>query len=282
MIMRKNRLKNLLKAYLDLNKLKLVPNSYDLVGHVAILDIPKELKKEKKLIAKVLLETNNHIKTVLQKASKREGEFRTRKYKFLAGKRKTETLHKEYGCIFKLDPTKVYFSPRELTERQRIAEQVKPKETVMVMFAGVGPYPIVIAKKQPEVKKIIAIEINPKAVKYMKENIRINKLSHKIIPIKGDVRDECKEWYGKCDRVVMPLPLGAESFLDLAVKCLKKKGGIIHFYNWGEEPDIFKQAKELVKKTMKKMKKKYKILKSRKVLPYAPRRWKVCLDIKVY
>ena len=282
MIMRKNRLKNLLKAYLDLNKLKLVPNSYDLVGHVAILDIPKELKKEKKLIAKVLLETNNHIKTVLQKASKREGEFRTRKYKFLAGKRKTETLHKEYGCIFKLDPTKVYFSPRELTERQRIAEQVKPKETVMVMFAGVGPYPIVIAKKQPEVKKIIAIEINPKAVKYMKENIRINKLSHKIIPIKGDVRDECKEWYGKCDRVVMPLPLGAESFLDLAVKCLKKKGGIIHFYNWGEEPDIFKQAKELVKKIMKKMKKKYKILKSRKVLPYAPRRWKVCLDIKVY
>jgi tRNA (guanine37-N1)-methyltransferase len=216
----------------------------------------------------------------LEKASKRKGIYRIRKYRFIAGERKFETIHKEYGCVFKLDPTKVYFSPRELTERQRIASQVKENEVVMVMFAGVAPYAIQIAKKQPKVKEVIAIEINPIAVKYAKENVVLNKVEDKVRVIEGDVREKCKDFYGKCDRVVMPLPKGAEDFLDIAVKCLKNKG-YIHFYNWGSEPNIFENAEKIIKDELSKMNVKYKIINKRKVLPYAPRKLKVCIDIFV-
>jgi len=279
--MGKGNLKKILEAYFDIEKIKSVPRGYDLIGHIAILEIPEQFSKKKKLIAKALLEVHKNIKTVLEKASERKGEFRVRKYKFIAGERKFETVHKEYGCKFKLNPTKVYFSPRELTERQKIAEQVKPKETVMVMFAGIGPYAIQIAKKQPLVK-IVAVEVNPAGVKYMKENVRINKVGDKIIPVLGDVREKCKKWYGKCDRIVMPLPLGSDGFLDIAVKCLKKKGGIIHFYNWGDEEDPYFNALNLLQENFKIFKKKFKVLNERKVLPYSPKKWKVCIDFKVF
>lgn len=279
--MRKNNLKKLLDAYLDIEKIKLIPSGYDLIGHVAVLEIPDKLKKKKEIIAKAILQVHKNIKTVLEKCSERKGMFRIRKYKFLAGNRKFETVHKEYGCQFKLNPTKAYFSPRELTERQRIAEQVKSNEVVMVMFGGISPFPIIIAKKQLKVKKIISVEINPVATKYAKENIRLNKMSDKIIAVQGDVREKCVKWYGKCDRVLMPLPLGSVGFIDVAVKCLKKKGGIIHFYNWGEEENLFDNALDVIQENMKILKKKYKVLNMKKVLPYAPKKFKVCIDFKV-
>ena len=276
-----SRLKKEVEAFNEIEKIKdEKPNSFDIIGHIAIVEIPGILKRKKKLIAKVIMDLNKHIKTVLEKASERKGIYRIRKYRFIAGERKFETIHKEYGCLFKLDPTKVYFSPRELTERQRIASQVKENETVMVMFAGVAPYAIQIEKKQPKVKEVIAIEINPVAAKYARENVVLNKVDDKVKIIEGDVREKCKEFYGKCDRIVMPLPKGAEDFLDIAVKCLKRKG-YIHFYNWGNEPNIFENAEKIIKDELSKMNVKYKIINERKVLPYAPRKWKVCIDIFV-
>jgi len=278
--MTRNSLKNLLEPYLDIEKIKMVPNSYDLIGHIAILEIPKELKSKKKLIARALLEVHKNIKTVLEKSSERKGIFRKRKYRFLSGQKKYTTVHKEYGLQFKLNPREVYFSPRELTERQRIAEQVKPNETVLVMFSGVEPFSIAIAKKQPLVEKVIGIELNPKAAKYADENIRINRVMGKVVHLTGDVREKSKRYFGKCDRVLMPLPMEAEKFLDVATKCLKKKGGVIHFYTVGEEDKSFKDAKEVLK-NMKGLRK-YRIVKLKKVLPYSPRKWKVCIDLKVY
>jgi len=276
-----SRLRKEVEAFNEIEKIKDErPNSFDIIGHIAIVEIPERLKRKKKLIAKVIMDLNKHIKTVLEKASERKGIYRIRKYRFIAGERKFETIHKEYGCIFKLDPTKVYFSPRELTERQRIALQVNENETVMVMFAGVAPYAIQIAKKQPKVKEVIAIEINPIAVKYAKENVVLNKVKDKVRVIEGDVKEKCKDFYGKCDRVVMPLPKGAGDFLDIAVKCLKNKG-YIHFYNWGVEPNIFENAEKIVQEKLGNLGVKYKIINKRKVLPYAPRKWKVCLDIYV-
>jgi tRNA (guanine37-N1)-methyltransferase len=278
----KNSLKNLLEPYLDIEKIKMVPNSFDLIGHIAILEIPKELKSKKKLIARALLEVHKNIKTVLEKSSERRGIFRKRGYRFLAGLKKYTAVHKEYGLQFKVNPIEVYFSPRELTERQRIAEQVKPKETVLVMFSGVEPYSLAIAKKQPLVNQVIGIEINPKAAKYARENIRLNRLSGKVVHLTGDVRKKSEKYFGRCDRIVMPLPIGGEEFLGVAVTCLKKKRCMIHFYTLGEELNKFKDAKEVFKTRMKRLKTKYKIVEVRKVSPYSPRKWKVCIDAMAY
>ncbi len=263
---------------------KLIPSSFNIIGSrekaVAIIEIPDDLEGKKKEIAEVLLKAHKNVKSVLQKTSNREGEFRTRKYNLLAGDADTEVLHKEHGYRIRIDPQKVYFSPREATERQRVAEQVKAGEVVMVMFSGVAPFAVAISKKQTDVERVIAVEINPEAVRYADENIRINKLSHKILSLPGDVRHVCVRWYGKCDRVVMPLPLGAENFLDIAVNCLRGEG-IIHFYNWGREPKLFEKAEKLIDENLKKMGREYKIINKHVVSAYSPHAYKVCIDIKV-
>ncbi|HLC59739.1 MAG TPA: class I SAM-dependent methyltransferase family protein [archaeon] len=261
--------------------------SYDVIGSrekaVAIIDVPEKWKKKEVEIAESILKTNKNIRSVLKKSSKRKGKLRLREYELLLGDRNTKVVHKEYGCLIKVDPQKAYFSPREGTERSRLAEQVKAGETVMVMFSGVCPYAIQIAKKQPRVKKILAIEMNPDAVEYAIENIKLNKIHEgKIIPILDDVKDECPNHYGACDRVIMPLPTEAQNYLDIAVKCLQKEGGIIHYYSIGPKEDPYSKAAETVDKVLKKLGKRYEILSQRKVLPYAPRIYKICMEIKVY
>lgn len=252
--------------------------SYDIIGGkekaVAIVEI-KEGEDEKK-IAEEIMKKHKNVKSVLKKVSGREGEFRLREYELILGDEKTEVIHKEYGYFLKLDPQQVYFSPREAEERQRIAKQVERGEVVLVMFSGIAPYAIAIAKNQPEVGKIFCIEKNPVAHKYAEENVRMNKLSHKISLILGDVKFEAKNFFGKCDRVVMPLPFGAYDFLEEGMMCLKEKG-FIHFYSGEEEEKVLERIREVASK----LKKKIEIKEIRKVLQYAPRKWKICVDFCV-
>lgn len=278
-------LKDLLKENLSGEELKLVPTSFDIIGNkqraVCIIEIPEELKAKEVEIAYAVMKLHKAVKSVLKKASERKGVYRKRGYRLIAGDKNTEVVHKEHGYLLRLDPQKVYFSPREGTERQRIAEQVKPNEIVLVMFSGISPFPIAIAKKQPRIDKVYAVELNRNAHRYAKENVRINRLSDKIILMPGDVREECKKLYGSCDRVVMPLPLGAENFLDIAINCLKPKGGIINFYSWGSEGDLFSNTLKLIQESTKNLNRRFEILEKRKVLPYKPRNFKICVDFRV-
>lgn len=278
--------KSLKEIFLGKGEPEVKIRSFDIIGSrgkaVATVDIPESFKGDAKEIAEYIIQKNKNVKSVLRKVSKRKGELRLREYELIAGNKNTEVMHKEYGCLFKLDPQKVYFSPREATERQRIAEQVKGGETVMVMFSGAGPFAIQIAKKKPKVKKIIAVEINPDGVEYAIENIKINKIEKgKIMPVLGDVKDVCPRFYGTCDRVVMPLPLEAEKFLNIAIKCLKKEGGVVHFYSWGPEESPYSNAAKAIDKEAEKLDRNYEIINERKVLPYAPRTYKICIDFKI-
>ncbi len=237
------KLKELLKNVLTEEELEIAPSSFDVVGDIAIIDIPKELEKKEKKIAEKLLEFKQ-INTVLKKEGKVENEFRLRKLKYIAGEKKKETLHKEYGCRYKLNVEKVYFSPRLGSERERIVKQVKKGEKILVLFAGIGPYAIQIAKNR-EVD-IYAIEINPRGVKYFKENTKLNKVENKIKIFEGDVREVIPRLKEKFDRIIMPLPKDGENFLDLA-KLVSKKNTIIHIY-------IFANSRgEAIKKIDKKV-----------------------------
>ena len=277
------RVKELLREKLSSNELKFVPSSFDIVGSrsgaVAIVEFPPDSPDHvKRAVAEAIMAIHKNVRTVLAKRSERRGVYRLREYEVLAGSGETEVVHKEHGVLMKVDPTKVYFSPREATERMRIARQVKPGEFVMVMFAGVGPYALAIAKTQPLVRRIVAIEINPEAYRYMVENIELNKLQDKIVPVLGDVRHEAARWYGMCDRVVMPLPRGAYKFLNEAVRSLRPRGGVIHFYHWSREGELFVEALYLVEREALVHGMYARVLDARVVSPYAPRTYKVCID----
>ena len=227
--------------------------AFDIVGDIAIVEPGAEAEK--------LLQEHKNINVVLAKKSDVEGDFRIREYGILASRpeardfsdvpamlrprKLTETVHKENGCRFKVDPTEAYFSVRLSTERARIAEKVKKGEKVLVMFAGVGPYPIVIAKMaEPEI--VVGIELNPYAVRFFQDNITLNKMEGKVKAIEGDVKDIIPKMREEFDRIVMPLPKEGESFLYLATKRIKK-GGHVHLYKILHENDVEGFVQEIKK-----------------------------------
>jgi len=243
---------------------------YDLLGNIAIIDAEPKLAKQ---IGRLILSLNKNVETVLRKTGAVKGRYRTRSYAYVAGKRNYIAHYKENGCIFEFDVRKVFFSPRLAYERQRIAAQVKDGEHVVVMFAGVGPFAIEIAKKVPGAK-VIAIELNKYAYKYMLRNIQLNKVKN-VKPVLGDVKRVAREYRNFADRIVMPLPKESHSFLDAAYKVAKQKA-IVHYYTF--VPRDSNNASSLLLSFSRKMNAKIKVLNERIVRPYSAKEVEIVID----
>ena len=252
--------------------------AFDIIGGrdkaVAIVEVPRGANPKE--TANEIMHRHSNVKSVLAKTGPRAGQFRVYKLKLIAGSKQTEVLHQEHGMHLKMDPRTVFFSPREAEERQRIATMVKPGERVLVMFAGAGPYAIAIAKAQPRARTE-AIELNKAAVHYAIENVRLNGLGLRVKMHHGDAVHAPK--LGQFDRIVMPLPESAWKFLPAAFKACSK-GGTIHLYGIAREKALFDALEAKVKQAAKRLKTRYKIIGKEKVLPYAPRTWKVRLDVR--
>jgi len=270
-------LRDQLKEFLPKKLHQYAIKSFDVIGDIAIIDIPEPLIKFEKKIAQSLLTTNKAIKTVCKKAGNRYGTYRRQPLKLLAGKRTYETIHKEYGTRLKLHIRDAYFSPRMCTERKRVADQVKNGETILVMFSGISPYPFTIAKNAHPIE-VVGIELNPIAHKYAIENIKLNKTTN-VLPIKGNVRTLTPKLKQKWNRIVMAWPHGGDNFLDVGIKAAKK-GCIVHFYDFGRE-DEFKVIENKIKTEAKKQKRKVKILRTLKCGQNKPRTYRVVVDFKM-
>ncbi|MEM0351172.1 MAG: methyltransferase, partial [Archaeoglobaceae archaeon] len=205
-------LKDDLRGKLSEEELKLLRRSFEIIGHIAIVEIPDELMEKKDLIVSAIISRHKQVKTVLRKVGEVNGIFRVAKYEKIYGN-ETETIAKEHGCRFIVDPTKVYYSSKLSGERERIARLVKEGERVLVMFAGVGPFAIVIAKLSKP-KEVIGVELNKIAVEYFRRNIRLNKVEN-VIAVEGDVAEVVPKLEGKFDRILMPAPYSAENFVYL-------------------------------------------------------------------
>ncbi|MEA3378301.1 MAG: class I SAM-dependent methyltransferase family protein [Nanoarchaeota archaeon] len=251
-----------------------LPKSMDIIGDIAIVEIPDNLKGKEAIIGNAILKLHKNLKVVAKKAGLYSGEFRVRKLKIIAGENRKETLHKENYIKLKVNPETCYFSPRLATERHRIFNQVKPKENILVMFSGVGPYPISIAKNS-NAKNIIGIEINPKAHKYAEQNIELNKIKNVKVYL-GDVKDIVPKLKEKFDRIIMPLPKTADTFLAAAL-AVAKKGTIIHLYDFLHETEIPDKAIKKIKRYVKK----FKILEVVKCGQYSPGKYRICIDFKL-
>lgn len=206
--------------------------SFDIIGDIAIIRVPEYLKPQSRLIAEVIMQTHKHVRAILLQVSHVSGDFRLRQLEWIGGEKKTETIYKEFDCVFKVDLEQCYFSQRLSFERMRISRLVKASETVLNMFAGVGSFSILVAK-HGEVETVYSIDLNPSAVKYMKENIRLNRVQNQVVPILGDAKRVIVEHLEETvDRVIMPLPEKAYEYLDYAVMALKPTGGWIHYYDF--------------------------------------------------
>ena len=270
--------KEKLEDILTKKDLQILRKSYDVIGPILILEIPKELIKKEKTIAKYFLKTMPNIRTVVKKKGPHAGKYRIQKYELILGEPKYEVVHKENQLSLKLNINDTYYSPRSANERMRIARLVRPNESVLVMFSGIGPYALVLSKFS-KAKKIIGVEINEKAHKYAVENVRINK-SNNVEFYKGDVNKIVPKLNEKFDRIVMPLPKTSVTYLPLALKYIKRSG-IIHFYDFSEESKMPEATIKKIEKACNKSKKKFKILKITKCGQQSPRVYRVCADFQV-
>lgn len=269
-------LEDLLKDELTRKELSLIPRSQEIVGKIMILEVPQELEKKEKRIAQAYLKTNKQIETVVKKDQIHSGTYRLRKVKILAGKRTKETLHHENGVELKIDLENTYFSARSANERLRIAKQVRKGESVLVMFSGAAPYPLVIAKNS-KAKEIVGIEINSMAHRLAVDNTEMNRMFGRVKIFNDDVNLLLPKMRKKFDRIVMPLPKTGELFLPLALK-RSKPGTLIHLYAFLEEKEIPAEAKK-IKQIAEPFK--INILRHVKCGQFSPYVFRVCFDIKI-
>lgn len=283
----RHRLKEKLQATLPSEQLSQIYNSFDIVGDIAIIRFANEANGNvinAEVVANQIMAVHRGVKTVFAQASPVLGEFRVRELKLLAGEDRTVTQHKESGCIFAVDVEKCYFSPRLSHERSRIARLVRSGETIVNMFAGVGCFSIIVAKTVPETR-VFSIDVNPAAVKYMEENVRLNRVYGKVIPLQGDSKEVINgQLQKKADRVLMPLPEKALEYLPCAVLALKPAGGWIHLYDFQHatrNEDPVEKTKQKVAQKLDDMCVGYNFVFSRVVRSTGPNWYQTVLDILV-
>ena len=228
---------------------------------------------------------DEHNVYTIAKIESIHGKMRQPSIKVLAGSSSTETIHKENGCLFKLDIAKVMWSKGNTTERMRIANLVQRDEVVLDMFAGIGYFSIPIAKKALP-KKVYSVEINPDSYYYLKENIKLNKinensnksLSYDIIePILGDSNEIVRDL--AADRIIMGYVKTTHEFLDSAIKSLNPMG-IIHYHETVPEKLMLTRPINRMEKAAND--REVEILNNKIIKKYAPGVVHTVVDVRIH
>ena len=250
--------------------------TYERLGDVVVID--EDDPSRAREVADAIVDSDVPCQAVVDRASKVQGEYRVREWTLLAGE-ETETVHREYGHEFLVDPTAVYFSPRLATERHRVIEQIQPDERVLDMFAGVGPFAVPAASQGAEV---VAVDANPAAVPSLRENARRNGVADRVTAVEADVRSlagddgEYRDW---ADRLIANLPHSADDFMDTAIT-LAGDDCVLHYYDIQHEDDPFGPGERAIRAAAGDD---YDVTVETEhvVRSYAPHELNVCLDVRL-
>lgn len=259
-----------------------IHRSFNILGNIAIVNFSDKTKlADKKKFAKEIMHNNRMIKTVLEKSGRFSGRLRKMETTHIAGEKNKEVLYKENNCCFRFNVDTTYFSPRLSNERKEISLSIKDNSSVLVMFAGVAPFSIVIAKNSKP-KEIYSNELNREANKYALLNSELNAVKNKINFVDGDIKKiaiKLKENKKKFDYIVMPRPNLKESFLEEAFM-LSKKGTKVFYYDFCKADETNKIVEKIKKKALESGKK-VRILKVKSAGETAPYKIRVRVDFQI-
>jgi len=246
---------------------------YDVIGNIAVIQIPPELEHRIEDIVWGLRKVHPFLKVIARKGF-HEGAFRIRDYSIIWGEKRLETVHKENGVRIKVDLSKAFFNPRMKGERYRLAQLVRNGERVLIPFAGVLPYALVIARYKRV--KITAIELNREAYELGLENIELNKerLKGEIEFIHGDVFEVLPE-LPTYDRVISPTPRG----VDALALTLSRAEKWLHYYDFVHEGEI-ERFRARILKECRKLGRGCNV-RIKKVSDFKPHVFKVCADVEI-
>ena len=256
---------------------EIVPRKWEKLGDVLILRFPDKLKAYKIKIAEVYADVLK-CRSVLEDVGGIEGELRTPKFRFVYGDRNTETIHVENKIRFKLDPMKVMFSSGNKDERIRMANISNGSEVVVDMFAGIGYFSVPMAVYSRP-KKIYAIEKNPTAFGYLKENIVLNHVTDIVEPILGDNREKTPK--NVADRVIMGYLKDTYLYLPYAIESLKGNKGIIHYHEICPNELLPRRPVRRLREGAESYGREVEIIRIKKVKSYAPGVSHVVVDARL-
>jgi tRNA (guanine37-N1)-methyltransferase len=271
-------------GHLSAGQLSHLTKGVDVVGDIAILKLSREFEEKKHQIAGSLLDLTPSLRVVLGQIGPVESQFRTRKLEWLAGEHRTETVHREFGCQYRVNVETTYFSPRLSHERKRVADLVSPGESVVNFFAGVGSFSIMIARHSRP-SRVYSVDINPAAVRYHAMNNVLNRVRDTIDLICSDANCLVStSLVGRADRVLLPLPELALQSLPTAKSALKNEHGWIHCYVFvdsNRRSEAGKQALSKFNPALRQIGAVGRSAEANVVRSVGPCRYQVCLDIRM-
>uniref|UniRef100_A0A914WZQ0 tRNA (guanine(37)-N1)-methyltransferase n=1 Tax=Plectus sambesii TaxID=2011161 RepID=A0A914WZQ0_9BILA len=260
---------------------KLRFSGFSQIGHIVHCNLIEELLPYKFIIGEILLNKVKSCKTVVNKLDSIDNEFRNFKMELLAGEDNFVAEVKEAGCRYRLDFSKVFWNSRLSTEHERLSEKFPTGSVVYDVFAGVGPFVIPAAKrgKKRAVRAILANDLNPDSVKYLRENVKLNNVAELVTAYNLDgaefirqvISEDLKKRHSSANgetssaQVAMNLPAIAVTFLPNFIGILNDFDGsslgfpvIIHCYLFSKikqpDPDsamFAEDAKKQVRDSLK-------------------------------
>ena len=279
----KDKLKEELQGELTEEELSILPRGFQTLGKLIILKLNPRLLEKRKLIGEACLDLFPAIKSIYVNRGKIVGTFREpEKIEFIAGENNPIVEHKEHDVIYRFDITKIMFSKGNINERKHLATLVKSGEVIVDMFAGIGYFSLPIAKHS-SVGKIYSIEFNPESYKFLAENIKINHLENRIVPIKGNCKVEVvklSESGIRANRIIMGVFPAPKEYIREALTLVSDKGTMFHYEGVVEKDKyiaLFEEFKEIAQKESYKC----RLESHRFVKSFGPNLYHIVLDILV-
>jgi len=211
---------------------EIAPRAFDIFGDIAIIKLSDLSMEYSKIISETLLESHTNINKVALDLGVK-GDYRIRDLEMLIGDSNFVATQKENGFEFRLDISKVYFSPRLAMERKRIYDIADSNEDVLDAFAGASPFAVSLASKGCNVT---AVDANPNSEKWSHTNFELNNvLEYNFICSKIEDILPSLSLY---DRIIMNNPTNSLPYLEMLSNKLKPNG-IIHLYKITEDEEDF-------------------------------------------
>ena len=230
---KKVKILNILKTEFPDELWEEISLKFDQIGSISLLRLDPETttKEFRERTGELIIKTQPKIKTAVNKLDITSGIERIFPVEHLSGVKNYKSWHREYSVYIKVDLEKAYFNPRLAEEHRKLSLEIKEGEQVLDLFTGVGPFALHCAKAIE--CQVYAVDINPYAIKCLKESIRRNKLKGEIYPIIGD-SGKILNRNTSYNRIIINLPGKSIDYLELAARFVKKNG-LINFYQFIEK-----------------------------------------------
>ena len=253
-----------------------MPSGYQRLGRVLLLRLPSSLHPYRTEIG-TAWQRELGVATVLDVAGPIAGEYREPRVVRIAGT-DTETEVVEHGVRWRFDAARIMFAQGNRTERRRAGELVRPGETVIDLFAGIGYFAIPAARAGAA--RVLAVEKNPRAVRYLRENVERNGVGSRVEILPGDNRTVALPPFG-ASRIFLGLLPSALPWIGRALDLAHRDGAWLHVHLVADSRRAKEQAVEVVDGALRaEGAERLSAASAREVKPYGPGRTHVAVDVR--